>query len=363
MQTNLPQSQSRQNNFNIIRILAAFLVFVGHMSEVLVIDVPALGPFPLHMLGVCMLFTMGGYLIAKSYLADSNLLRYLLKRFFRLWPPFAVMILLLAFGLGPLLTTLSENDYYNHEFFPIFLGNLRFRISYLLPGVFTNIPIQDVNGSLWTMPVEAALYIITPILLTLLRAKKQSRASFCLTAVFAAAVCAFDLYLREYYLHTKVVFYATDWLAGYHLAVFYVLGILFSYPQMRRILNLQAACLGLCLMFMAQIMHPNFQQLLLFIVLPYFVFSFAFAPIPLFARFGSKVDLAYSVYLYGFVCQQLMVYVGQKYQLKWGYVTYLLLSAALTLAVAWVSFMLVERPSQRLVKKILQQWPAPKRAR
>ena len=82
------QGNQRNNNFTIIRIIATVFVFAGHMGILMGGSAPLLGGFRLHQLGVSILFLMSGYLITMSWMSDPNPLRFAVRRFFRLWPPF-----------------------------------------------------------------------------------------------------------------------------------------------------------------------------------------------------------------------------------------------------------------------------------
>ncbi len=63
----------KKNNFNIIRFLAAALVFAGHMGILMGGGAPLMGSFSLQEIGVSTLFIISGYLITKSWLsADSS---------------------------------------------------------------------------------------------------------------------------------------------------------------------------------------------------------------------------------------------------------------------------------------------------
>lgn len=353
------QGTQRNNNFTIIRMIATIFVFVGHMGIIMGGDPSLFGSEGLHQLGVEILFIISGYLITKSWMSDPNPLRYTIRRFFRLWPPFAVMVLLMVCVAGPLLSSLGRNGYFE-SWYGVYLHNLRFFIVYELPGVFENLPLaRTINGSLWTMPVEAAIYVLTPLILTVFRVRQNPKSSFRRMAIFTALVCAFDVYLRVFHANERVVFYGVNLLPAYHLLVFYVIGMLFTYEEVRKYLNMQIGCVGLCLVLFFQLSPEPLMYIIMYFAVPYFVFSFAFSPNPVFHKMGSKVELSYGIYLYGFFFQQLVVYWELKYGLLLGYTTVLLLSGALTVAAALISYYLVEKPSLRfsqyLVKKLKER--------
>ncbi len=349
------QKSSRDNNFNVIRLTAAIFVFAGHMGLIRGGQAPLLGSYGLHELGVGILFLIGGYLITMSWVTDSNPLRYGIRRFLRLWPPFAIFILIMVFVAGPLLSDLGAEGYFE-SWYQTYLQNLRFFTIYAQPGVFTNLPIPNTtNGSLWTMPVEACLYLITPFVLTILRVKSHPKASFYGMAIITGAAVAFDIFLRVGFSGKTVVFYGTDLIAAFHLTVFYMIGMLFTYEEMKKYLNLQAGCVAMCFLFVFQFASGFMQYLMLYIIFPYFIFSLAFTSKPFFGKVGRKMEISYGIYLYGFFFQQLVVYFQQKQGLQLGYAETFLYSLLLTIAAATVSYFLVEMPMLKLSRFLIKK--------
>ena len=357
--TQKSKEEQRNNNFNIIRMIATIFVFTGHMGIILGDSPTLLGSWGTHQIGVNILFIISGYLITMSWLSDPNPVHYGIRRFFRLWPPLAAMILFMMYVAGPRLSNLGPEGYFE-SWYGSFLSNLKFKMTYGLPGVFMDLPCSNtVNGSLWTMPVEAAIYVITPIVLTILRVKKnQTKSSFYRMVIFTALICGFDVYIRIAHEGEKVTFYGVDLIYAYHLLVFYVIGMLFTYKEIRKYLNLQVGLVGLCVMLFFQFSSPPLQYLTMYFALPYFIFSFAFTPNAVFHKVGSKVELSYGIYLYGFFFQQLVVYWGLKYEILLNYTTALLSSGFLTVIAALLSYFLVEKPMlwfSRLLIRILKK--------
>ena len=352
------QGSSRDNNLTMIRIVATLFVFAGHMGVLLGGEPPFLGGFGLHEIGVDLLFLMSGYLITKSWLSDPDPLRFAVRRFFRLWPPFAVMVLIMVFVTGPLVSELGVRGYFE-SWYTVYLRNLRFFIVYAQPGVFEHLPVAyATNGSLRTMPIEAALYVVTPILLTALRVKGRSKTSFYLTAVLTGAVCISDVLLRAFWPDAQVIFYGVEWVSAYHLIVLYVIGIFFTYKEVQKYLNVQVGCAVMCLLFIFQLTSVPLRCLLMYITLPYFVFSLAFASKPVFSGLGRRLEPSYGIYLYGFFFQQLVIYLQLKNGISLGYTKSLLLSLVPTLAAAVLSYYLVEKPALRLSRFLIRKLKA-----
>ena len=337
---------SRKNNFNIIRTAASLFVFAGHTGRITGIEPPGFSGYVLHEMGVAILFMLAGYLVTESWLKDPDLLRYGIRRFFRLWPPFAVMIFIMTFVAGPLVSELGFSGYFQ-SWYSAYLNNLRLYITYALPGVFTDLPIANtVNGSLWTMPVEAALYVITPLTAAALHMRRRSDRSFAAAAMLTAAFLALDLYFIAFMRGTQVVFYRTDLISAHHLGLSYITGALFTYPQVKRSLNLQKSCIGMGVLLLLSRAPAPLLYFFMDLFIPYFVFSFALAPEPVFQGFGRKRDLSYGIYLYGFFFQQLTVQCMRRSNLNPEYISVLVISLLPTLLAAIISWKLVEKPLQ-----------------
>ena len=119
------------NNLNAIRLIAAFLVLFGHsfvflgLPEPLFLSWDHLGP-----LAVYIFFTISGYLITESWDRDPHLGRFFARRALRIFPGLAICIVLSAFILGPMLTTLSLNEYFKSTITWNYLYNIALSINH-----------------------------------------------------------------------------------------------------------------------------------------------------------------------------------------------------------------------------------------
>lgn len=345
----------RENNLNVVRLLGAVFVFAGHMGPISGGSAPLFGCYSLHELGVFILFLLSGYLISMSWLSDSHPLRYGIRRFFRFWPAFAVLVLLMVFVTGPLLSNLGIRGYFQNVYH-LYLRNLRFFPVYMQPGVFTDVPFANTtNGSLWTMPVEAGLYVVTPLILSAFRVKRRSRGSLYGMAILAGGSILFDVYLRTRCAGASIVIYGVELIGAFHVICFYLIGMLFTYEEVRRCLNIQVACVSMFLLLLVQHSGVGIQYLLLLLILPYVIFSFGFAPDPVFKRFGNRLELSYGIYLYGFFFQQLVVSWEVHQGISLGYLSTFLLSFLPTVLAAALSYCLVEKPALRLSRFLIKK--------
>jgi len=156
----------RDNNFNLIRLLAAGTVVFAHSYIVAIGDRNA-GPLieaTGHDLGyhaVNVFFSASGFLIAQSWLRSQSAPDFLAGRVMRLWPALALCTLFLAFAMGPLLTVLPLSAYLSspetYAFVPRVMSLLRTDTA--LPGVVTPLPDDvGIDAPLWTLKYEVMCY-------------------------------------------------------------------------------------------------------------------------------------------------------------------------------------------------------------
>lgn len=347
--------ESRRNNFNIIRFFAALLVMYGHMFHIVGMLPKTLQHTSVSSYGVLLLFAMGGYLIATSWNSDPHVFRYAVRRVTRLFPAYIVLLLVTVFCLGPLVTSLSTTHYYEWGALNYLWSNLRLYIAYALPGVFETVPYANVvNGSLWTMPVEAALYILAVVVLVIAGKKAGKRRDAVLigSAVLMTLTGWGVQLLMNAGKLDPIVFYATDLRQCAVVMPYFFVGMVYTLPQVRRFLNMQAAFVLMAVVMLFEF-PLSMSPFILYYVMPYIMFSFAFAPTPVFYKFGSKSDITFGMYLYGFPVQQLVVYFASVKGLPISFWPVFIISVVLTALCALLSWHLVEKPANALAKKII----------
>ncbi len=183
---------SRDNNFDLLRLLAAWSVLVSHSFALTGHDEP-LHQFgtTLGNVGVLIFFAVSGLLIRRSWEYDPSPRSFWTKRGLRLLPALATVSVLTAFVLGPLVTTVSRAAYFSDPqtwIYPVRV-TLLFPFGAGLPGVFEDsIYAGAVNGPLWSLPVEVFAYLVLALLgmAGLLRHKAVVVAVAVLSLVWAA---------------------------------------------------------------------------------------------------------------------------------------------------------------------------------
>jgi peptidoglycan/LPS O-acetylase OafA/YrhL len=189
----------RRDNFLALRMIAAILVVLGHCYA---LSAPGnterdpglrlLGHTYTHLAGVMMFFAISGHLVTLSWQRRPDLARFLRARALRILPALATCVVLTAFVFGPLLTGWPIAAYLaDAQPYRYVAGNATLlSLQWFLPGVFTENPVSPfVNSSLWTLPVEALLYLVVAAcgVLGLLRGRRLANlAILALVGVFLA---------------------------------------------------------------------------------------------------------------------------------------------------------------------------------
>ena len=158
------------NNFNLMRLIFALMV-VAHHIAVAVPDWKATIHSQMALLaevGVQGFFILSGYLVYASLERSSSLEDYAEKRFRRVYPAYAFVVLacvVIALIVSPAaredLIGVARYTGWNLIFANFMEPNL--------PGVFIGNPTTEVNGALWTLKIEVMFYLFLPVLLWLLR--------------------------------------------------------------------------------------------------------------------------------------------------------------------------------------------------
>lgn len=335
-----------KNNFDFIRVLAAFCVIVSHqfalsgLREPSVLDVHSIGGF-----GVLLFFSISGYLVAKSWDEDPNAFRFLAKRFLRIWPGLAVVIVLAAFVLGPLVSSLSMRDYFLHPLIGEYLKNLQFNLRDQLPLSFVGNTLPGaINGSIWTIPIEVKCYA----LLGLLGISGLLRYRWVITALTALAVIAYAVVDPRGDRIVAALNWRPEQRFMLEFSLFFFAGVLFHQLDVKSNVQKRPWILILCwsAALIAFTLHRSF--LALWLTVPMTTLIFGTTSTAYIRQTGRYGDVSYGLYLYAFPVQQTLLWL-YKDQLSWA--TILGLVSVTTLCLAFASWHLVEKRALQLKPK------------
>ena len=332
-------AQTRNNNLDIIRFICALLVILSHAYPLAngsanPLSTATGGYLSFGGIAVSVFFLYGGFLIAKSTERLKKGLPYFKARCLRIFPPLWFVVIVCVFLIGPLCTTLSAGEYFTNGQTYRYLLTGTLYLQYELPGVFTQSAyMPTVNGSLWTLPVEFACYILCFILYKIGFFKKKWF-PWLIPAVVAANI-ALPLFLNE----------GSVLLSALRPVTLFFIGVgFYIYRDYIRL------SFGLSAIFTAIIvLSTPFGLLpLTFLLLsPYVLFTLAYGFRHPLAHFGKHGEFSYGIYLWAFPIQQILsIYFGCTEPLL-----NFAAAAVLSILMGVVSYRLIEKPVLRLSKK------------
>ena len=330
-----------RNNFNLMRLVAAWLVIYGHAHAITGLSghdgIAWLTQFrAAGAVAVDMFFAISGFLIAASL--ERNTVRgYLVSRGLRILPALLACVAVTTLVLGPWLTT-ADNYWTHAQTWEYLLVNSSLLLSrFHLPGVFAGHPTDVVNGSLWTLPNEARLYALLMFagLLGMLAPKRY-------TLLWAVAIAAgYALAWRYWPLPDHIQKYG-------ECAAFFTSGTLL-WVNRERIRLSGRVVVGMLACF-ALLRGTTWSHL------PYFgLLTYGTLYLGLRVRLPAirHHDLSYGLYLYGWPAQQLawMLPAGKSVAGN------IVIATLIAMACAAVSWWLVERPALRWKKRWVARAP------
>jgi len=332
----------KQNNFNLIRLLAAIGVIITHSYAVLGKPESDLlarithGLLSFSRLGVYVFFIISGFLIAQSLERSKTILSFYWKRFLRIFPALIVVICLTVFVLGSLMTNLALGDYFKNTNTYRYLGGITlYRMTFALPGVFThNLRPNTINGSLWTLPYEWTCYVLLSLFVFFI--KKNKKIAFLFAFLLGLTVRI----LWGEHLQDKVV--PVLHLNAYHFinyGLFFFSGVLaFVYKNYLQFSHWYAL-IGLLIIYFSS--KYDFGAYVLYCMLAYLVLYLAIIKMPL-SDFLLERDYSYGMYIFVFPIQQVLSQFFSQYL---GVASLAVFAIICTLPLAVASWHFVERPA------------------
>ena len=331
----------RDNNFNLIRFLAAASVIFSHAALVsrgqnAIEPLKSATGFTLGDHAVNVFFVVSGFLVTMSLLRRGSLVSYAASRAARLVPGLFVAGLATAFIIGPLVTSLPMPGYFSSvavwTYAPLIGSIFTDPLNLYLPGVFTENPFPAmVNGPLWTIRYEVIAYF--GLVMASLVGLYASRQRFIV--FLGLFVLAFGAYLlMDPWPATPN---AIDHLA--RLGFCFMLGSAAWMLRGRIPLSLPVALAALGLVW-ALAGTPVYRGAL-FLFTAYAVLWLALVPAGFVRRFNRLGDYSYGLYIYGWpVAQATILFVPGLSPLA-----LFALSASLSLLAAMASWHLIEKPA------------------
>lgn len=340
---------TRENNFDLIRLLAAFEVLLGHGIKHLelnnlfsVLDVTAFFP------GVLMFFTISGFLIFASFDRNNNLKKYFYNRFLRLFPALWLcfiftMILLFSFKI------IHVSDLFGMTMLKWCLAQITL-FQFWTPDILRPWGVGTPNGSLWTIPVEIQYYLLLPVIVLLFKNIRIINKLFFLAVIsilsnsYLSTLVGKDETVFVKLARVNLLPYLYCFLAG---AILYL-----YWDKIKKLIEGKALLwmvifLSFCF---AAGTHPSYYpkniQMISNILLSILTISLAYT-LPRLGKLLKGNDVSYGMYIYHMLVINSFVALGFIGETK-----YLFSAIALTTIVSCLSWFFVERKALALKTRI-----------
>ena len=340
-------ARSRDNNFTLLRLLAALTVIMFHSGACLGIEGGKDFLFA-HIgrsfgeMAVDMLFVVSGFLVTASLFNRGDLNHFLWARALRLYPALWLMLPLTVFLLGASLTTLPLKDYFGSRAtwdYVYKVGTVVSGMRYGLPGVFESMPVKAAfNGSLWTLPIEARMYIYLAVGWLAFSLTPRLRVP-ALSVI--APVAAIAMILPVIRAHAYV---ATGVGNGDTAILMFCFGASLYFWRERLFINRVTFVALPLIVIAAALIDRTLAFTAYLICLPPFLLHLAYIPGGRIRAVNNWGDYSYGVYIYAFPVQQTLALLFPKLTV----IAMSLSAGVISLGLAFCSWNLVEKRAMGL---------------
>ncbi|MBX9845790.1 MAG: acyltransferase [Xanthobacteraceae bacterium] len=330
--------EPRQNNFTLLRLLAALAVVASHAiflksgnkadevfagSSVYVLGDHAVNVF----------FVLSGLTVAASLDRSNDVVRFLIARMLRIFPALIVCtVALVIFGVVisdcSVLEYLTDTRVITYALKTMSLSTA----SAELPGVFASNPYPSVvNASLWTLKFEVVCYLLLALLGAAGLLEKR-KVSLLLPAVGIVA-SAFLLYRSGGYADSL------EQLARFWLCFSFGVGLFVFRDHVR--ISIVTALLLAALTWL--VLGAGAERVVSPIATGYAALLLGCIPIGRLREFTNRNDISYGVYIFGWPTSQSLIHAYPTITVG----ALIVLSAVIASALAYLSWHWIERPSLR----------------
>jgi peptidoglycan/LPS O-acetylase OafA/YrhL len=341
----------RNNNFGLIRHLAALSVLYGHSF----IFWPNSGGTDAvrsftgieysGSLAVFAFFFLSGILVSQSWTRQDNVKNFVALRFSRIWPALFVCVTLIVFVGAPVFSNLPYSQFIsNKETVGFFVKNITLfdGVRFSLPGVFEHNAIRAVNGALWTLPVEIGCYCIVLCLGLLRFSKTRLGAMIGVMLTFAGWLALFRVHPPGAMLNA-LVSKPGDFTA--YPVIFFLCGFIAFHFRSLVVIRLDVAAI-LCVLYLlnrfTEAGHAIFYVAFIYLIL-------VVAASPYLRKYEPSWDISYGIYVYGFFVQQCFAALFPAQNVYVG----LLMSVVASVILASLSWRFIEQPAITFTRRWL----------
>jgi peptidoglycan/LPS O-acetylase OafA/YrhL len=333
-----------KNNLDLMRIILACLVIVGHSNALNGSGDYWIDPIEHFFeftysgaLAVKLFFFISGLVVTNSYLSKKSPVYFIASRFFRIMPALLFVLLMTVFVFGPILTKYNVSDYWSQlNYYAYIRHNIIFYSNNLLPGVFhDNLYPNIVNGSLWTLRYEVGCYIVLLVLFMLLGNKNKYYFIVPIVLITIDALLPMKFKL----------FFTDDYPQKYLLPMCFSYGVLFAILKDKIKIDIFLVAIPILLFFLFK--DTRYVEVIFIIASCNMLIYLASRKFVL--KFKPKHDISYGIYLWGFLIQQsLFHFFGHIFI---GF--HCLIAIVVSIIFGLISFVYIERPFMKIGKNTI----------
>lgn len=346
-------SERSSNNFDFLRLFAAFSVMIGHTTAHL--GFPFLwvskGGYWFYD-GVPVFFIISGMLVYRAYekcLKNGRPISdFYRNRFLRIAPAiyaYIIVTILVLLTIGAInLSILNDASFWS------WVGSNVILVPIYYPGFLKHIGIGVLNGSLWTIPTEFSFYIVVPIIFFL-----ENKLGFkkVLLILISLGLLSSTVIWRYNFLGIEPLWFKFFNISFFSGLVYFSLGIFWlrawQYVPKSKYIFLASVIfysLGVWVFGLSKYFGPTWS-LVRTIPLSYAVIWFGYNGPKLFYKITNKIgDMSYGIYIWHMVVVNIFLFLSLPTKLSWlpGNVIQLLV-ITITFLLAKLSWEFVEKPS------------------
>lgn len=328
------------NNFNLLRLIAAFQVMFVHANGYLAnkSDLSWYITSILNFSGVTVFFLISGFLISMSYAKNQDLGTYIKNRILRIYPGLYINIF-----IGIVILSVFVDLNFDFNFFKWLLTQISFMQFYNLDAS-KSFGTGKINAPLWTISIELAFYIVLPVIFLINKKSKK-----ILPCIFLISILFFiynsnsdrNLFINKL-INVSLAPYLFVFLIGFYFYIYF--DFFHKYLKDKFFIYFFAYVIGrICLHYFNNIFLDIFVNYFIF---SFLIFSFAFSFEGL-DKFLRGNDFTYGIYIYHMFFVNIFVQIGREGSI---YVVYV---AILSICCAIISWFFVEKPFLNLKTKSL----------
>lgn len=355
---------AKKNSFTLLSIVLALMIIYYHCYFIFY------GPIPPKMdifsyifegentgsIVVAAFCVISGFMITTSIQKSKNIRKYIIKRVKRIFPAYALVLILSALVMSPIISNMPIKDFYQNSslYLKYIVDNLLlFKNSvYGIADVFLNNPYPvAINGSIWYIKHQFFCYIyIIPLFFLFMKNKKNNNQldyKYFFVIILVLTILSYSGSFVGIYRIIKEnfgfigIFNEIESLVK--IVYYFSAGVFINIYKEKIIYSKKNILFGLFVLLITfrTKMFPYFCLILL----PYFIIFLGTLKINF-----KLPDISYYIFLVGFPIQQLLMQC-----IKSNIYVYITLSLAISILVGYLIYLIIDVFPSIIYNKLMKK--------